>query len=84
MLSCRMLNFDEKEKEMVMGLLQKYYNHVSSDFDLNKARQVSEPEMPSLFGASAAEGEMTREFLEENWVVSSYDEGRLSVGLLHA
>ena len=46
-----------------------------SDFDLNKARQASEPEMPSLFGASAPEGEMTREFLEENWVVSSYDEG---------
>lgn len=75
MLSCRMLNFNEKEKEMVVSLLQKYYNHISSDFDYNKARQASEPEMPSLFGASTPEGEMTREFLEENWEVSSYDEG---------
>ncbi len=74
-LSCRMLNFDEKEKEMVVSLLKKYYNHVSSDFDINKARQASEPEMPSLFGASESEGAITREFLEANWVVSSYDEG---------
>ena len=75
MLSCRMLNFDEKEKETILTLLQKYYNHVSCDFDIQKTYQVIEPEMPSLFGASAPEGEMTREFLEENWVVSSYDEG---------
>mgnify|MGYP003450122000 FL=1 len=70
-----MLNFDEKEKETILTLLQKYYNHVSCDFDIKKTYQVIEPEMPSLFGASAPEGEMTREFLEENWVVSSYDEG---------
>ena len=75
MLSCRMLNFDEKEKETILTLLQKYYNHVSCDFDIQKTYQVIESEMPSLFGASAPEGEMTREFLEENWVVSSYDEG---------
>jgi hypothetical protein len=75
MLSCRMLNFDKKEKEMTLTLLQKYYNHVSCDFDIKKTYQICEPEMPSLFGASAPEGEMTREFLEENWVVSSYDEG---------
>ena len=75
MLSCRMLNFDEKEKETILALLQKYYNHVSCDFDIQKTYQIIEPEMPSLFGASAPEGEMTREFLEENWVVSSYDEG---------
>ena len=75
MLSCRMLNFDEKEKEMVIGLLEKYYNHVSSDFDINKARQISEPEMPSLFGAVAPDGAITREFLEANWEVSSYNEG---------
>ena len=74
-LSCRMLNFDDKEKEMVVSLLKKYYNHVSSDFDIDKARQASEPEMPSLFGASEPEGAITREFLEANWVVSSYDEG---------
>ena len=75
LLSCRMLNFDEKEKEMVIGLLEKYYNHVSSDFDLNKARQASESEMPSLFGAVTPDGAITREFLEANWEVSSYNEG---------
>ena len=76
-LSCRMLNFDEKEKEMVLTLLQKYYNHVSSDFDINKARQASEPEMPGLsdlLGLGASDEPVTREFLEENWAVSSYNE----------
>ena len=75
LLSCRMLNFDEKEKETIINLLQKYYNHVSSDFDINKARQASEPEMPSLFGAVTPDRAITREFLEANWEVSSYDEG---------
>ncbi len=75
MLSCRFVNFDEKEKDVVINMLKKYYNHVSSDFDYKKASQASIPEMPSLFGAVTPDGEMTREFLEENWTVSSYNEG---------
>ncbi|MBR6045131.1 MAG: hypothetical protein IKP47_05805 [Ruminococcus sp.] len=37
MLHVRFCNFEEQEKENVLGLLKKYYNHVSSDFDMNKA-----------------------------------------------
>ncbi|MBR6102121.1 MAG: hypothetical protein IKP95_06825 [Ruminococcus sp.] len=37
MLHIRFFNFDEQEKETVTKLLKKYYNHISSDFDMNKA-----------------------------------------------
>ncbi len=46
MLSCRMLNFDEKEM----------------------------PSLSDFLGLDASDEPITREFLEENWAVSSYDE----------
>ncbi|MBR5348996.1 MAG: hypothetical protein IK125_07155 [Lachnospiraceae bacterium] len=38
MLSCRLLNCDAQERETVENLMRKYYNYVTSDFDLRKGR----------------------------------------------
>ena len=75
LLNCRPTNLDEAEKDKLVSLLNKYYNHVSSDFDINKAViEASQPEPEFHLFASAPEGEITREYLEENWAVSSYNE----------
>ena len=79
MLNCTLINLDEQEKETLTKLLEKYYNHISSDFDYDKALAPEEPEtldIDIILGKlGEPEGPVTREYLEQNWAVSSYDEG---------
>jgi len=76
MLNCTLINIDEQGKATLSELLKKYYEHVSSDFDLEAAFNACTPDFSGLFGLmSSPEGPVTREFLEENWKKSSYNEG---------
>ena len=78
LLHCRLTNMDESEKETVVSLLKKYYNHISFEFDANKALKeasVPDPDMDFSFLDDLLNGIVTREYLEDNWDVSSYNEG---------
>ena len=76
LLNCTFINLEGEEKETVASLLKKYFNHVSSDFDPEAARQTEEIDFSDMFGqVDPPDGNVTREFLEKNWEVSSYNEG---------
>ncbi|MBR6365253.1 MAG: hypothetical protein IKS10_04030 [Lachnospiraceae bacterium] len=76
MLNCTFVNCNAQEREIVENLMRKYYNHMSSDFDIHKGYHADEEEpASSLSFLSAPAGEITREYLEEHWAVSSYNEG---------
>ena len=79
LLHVEFTNLEISEKELVVSLIKKYYNHVSSDFDIKKALKeasVPDPEPPKYDLIDILiNGNMTREFLEDNWDVSAYDEG---------
>lgn len=83
LLNCRLFNFDESEKETVLGLLKKYYDHICTDYDIDKAARsdtgsgFDEEDMSaimSLLSAYDAPQEINRDYLEANWEVSSYNE----------
>ena len=88
-LHCRLFNFDEQEKETVIKLLQKYYNHITTDLNIENSVQPTtdtcfdEDDMAAIMkllcaydaDAGDAPQEITREYLEENREVSSYNEG---------
>ncbi len=75
MLSWRLINCDEQDREKAEKLMRKYYNHVTSDFDLRKGYHAGEEEESPVSFLYVPEEEITREFLEEHWAVSSYNEG---------
>ena len=82
MLIVEFENMDDSEKETVVALLQKYYNHISSDFDekkalkkRNEAALEPDPEPKYDIMDVLINGNVCREYLEDCWDKSSYDEG---------
>ena len=85
MLHCRLYNFTEQEKETVLDLLKKYYNHICTDYDMEKAVKQSKSndtgfdadDMSAIMQLLSAYDEpqvINRDYLEQNWEVSSYNE----------
>ena len=82
MLIVEFENMEDAEKKTVVALLQKYYNHVTSDFDKKKALKkrneaAFEPDPEPKYDIMDVliNGNVCREYLEDCWDVSSYDEG---------
>lgn len=82
MLIVEFENMDEEEKKTVVSLLEKYYNHITSDFDKKKALKkrneaALEPDPEPKYDIMDVliNGNICREYLEDCWDVSSYDEG---------
>ena len=82
MLIVEFENMEDAEKKTVVSLLEKYYNHITSDFDKKKAMKkrneaVLEPDPEPKYDIMDVliNGNVCREYLEDFWDVSSYDEG---------